>query len=133
MDLGIAGRKAIVCASSRGLGRACAMSLAQAGCEVVVKSLKAVGCRPILITVPPGEESKTIRRAEAICDRMIDAGERVVAPGFAVLISGENNPEGGKSCWSSGFLPTTYQGVEFRSKGDPVLFVSNPAGKAPQT
>jgi 3-oxoacyl-[acyl-carrier protein] reductase len=36
MDLGIAGRKAIVCASSKGLGRACAMSLAQAGCEVVV-------------------------------------------------------------------------------------------------
>jgi 3-oxoacyl-[acyl-carrier protein] reductase len=36
MDLGIAGRKAIVCASSRGLGRACAMALAQAGCEVVV-------------------------------------------------------------------------------------------------
>jgi 3-oxoacyl-[acyl-carrier protein] reductase len=36
MDLGIAGRKAIVCASSRGLGRACAKSLAEAGCEVVV-------------------------------------------------------------------------------------------------
>ena len=36
MDLGIAGRKAIVCASSRGLGRACALALAQAGCEVVV-------------------------------------------------------------------------------------------------
>src|ERR1700730_16513438 len=36
MDLGIAGRKAIVCASSRGLGRACAMALAQEGCEVVV-------------------------------------------------------------------------------------------------
>src|SRR5215813_5712257 len=36
MDLGIAGRKAIVCASSRGLGRACAFSLAQAGCEVVI-------------------------------------------------------------------------------------------------
>ena len=36
MDLGIAGRKAIVCASSRGLGRACAEALAQAGCEVVV-------------------------------------------------------------------------------------------------
>ena len=36
MDLGIAGRKAIVCASSKGLGRACAMSLAEAGCEVVV-------------------------------------------------------------------------------------------------
>ncbi len=36
MDLGIAGRKAIVCASSRGLGRACAAALAQAGCEVVI-------------------------------------------------------------------------------------------------
>jgi 3-oxoacyl-[acyl-carrier protein] reductase len=39
MDLGIAGRKAIVCASSRGLGRACAQALAQAGCEVVINGL----------------------------------------------------------------------------------------------
>ena len=39
MDLGIAGRKAIVCASSRGLGRACATRLAEAGCEVVVNGL----------------------------------------------------------------------------------------------
>jgi 3-oxoacyl-[acyl-carrier protein] reductase len=36
MDLGIAGRKAIVCASSLGLGRACARALAEAGCEVVI-------------------------------------------------------------------------------------------------
>jgi 3-oxoacyl-[acyl-carrier protein] reductase len=36
MDLGIAGRKAIVCASSRGLGRACAKALAEAGCDVVI-------------------------------------------------------------------------------------------------
>ena len=36
MDLGIAGRKAIVCASSRGLGRGCAEALAHAGCEVVI-------------------------------------------------------------------------------------------------
>jgi 3-oxoacyl-[acyl-carrier protein] reductase len=36
MDLGIAGRKAIVCASSRGLGLACAKALAEAGCEVVL-------------------------------------------------------------------------------------------------
>ena len=36
MDLGIAGRKAIVCASSRGLGCACAKHLAEAGCEVVI-------------------------------------------------------------------------------------------------
>jgi len=36
MDLGIAGRKAIVCASSKGLGRACAEALAAAGCHVVI-------------------------------------------------------------------------------------------------
>jgi hypothetical protein len=53
-------------------------------------------------------------------------------PGFVVLISGDRNPDGGKSCWSSGFLPTLYQGVEFRSAGDPVLFVSNPEGMSPQ-
>jgi hypothetical protein len=49
-------------------------------------------------------------------------------PGFVVLLSGKNQPDGGKSCWGSGFLPTVYQGVEFRSKGDPVLFLSNPEG-----
>ena len=36
MDLGISGRKAIVCASSRGLGRGCALALAEAGCDVVI-------------------------------------------------------------------------------------------------
>lgn len=49
-------------------------------------------------------------------------------PAFVVLLSGENNPDGGKSCWGSGFLPTVHQGVEFRAKGEPVLFVSNPEG-----
>jgi 3-oxoacyl-[acyl-carrier protein] reductase len=41
MDLGIAGRRAIVCASSRGLGRACAHALAEAGCEVVINGRDA--------------------------------------------------------------------------------------------
>ena len=49
-------------------------------------------------------------------------------PGFVVLLSGAADPDGGKALWGSGFLPTVHQGVEFRSKGDPVLFVSNPAG-----
>ena len=53
-------------------------------------------------------------------------------PGFVVLLSGENAPDGGKSCWGSGFLPTVYQGVEFRSKGDPVLFLTNPPGVRPE-
>jgi 3-oxoacyl-[acyl-carrier protein] reductase len=41
MDLGIAGRDAIICASSKGLGRACAMELARAGCRVVVNGRDA--------------------------------------------------------------------------------------------
>jgi len=53
-------------------------------------------------------------------------------PGFVVLISGENEPDGGKACWGSGFLPTVYQGVQFRSKGDPVLFLTNPEGISPE-
>jgi hypothetical protein len=54
-------------------------------------------------------------------------------PGFVVLLSGANNPDGGKSCWSSGFLPTYYQGVEFRRSGEPVLFITNPEGMSAQT
>ena len=48
-------------------------------------------------------------------------------PGFVVLKSG-GALSGGAALWSSGFLPTTYQGVPFRSQGDPILNVSNPAG-----
>lgn len=49
-------------------------------------------------------------------------------PGFVVLLSGNATPDAGPPCWGSGFLPTTYQGVQLRSKGDPVLYLSNPAG-----
>jgi hypothetical protein len=49
-------------------------------------------------------------------------------PGFVVLLSGDNDPDGGKSCWGSGFLPTMHQGVEFRSRGAPVLYLDNPDG-----
>src|SRR5262245_43842133 len=47
-------------------------------------------------------------------------------PGFVVLLSGGVNPDGGASLWSSGFLPTVYQGVQCRSVGDPVLYVTDP-------
>ncbi len=48
-------------------------------------------------------------------------------PGFVVLSSG-GGTSAGTANWASGFLPTHYQGVPFRSKGDPILNVSNPAG-----
>jgi hypothetical protein len=49
-------------------------------------------------------------------------------PGFVVLISSPQGPDAGASLWGSGFLPGEYQGVQFRSSGDPVLYVSNPQG-----
>ncbi len=49
-------------------------------------------------------------------------------PGFIVLQSGSKGPSGGSSNWGCGFLPTVYQGVPLRSVGDPVLYLSNPAG-----
>lgn len=49
-------------------------------------------------------------------------------PGFIVLQSGPRGPRGGMPLWGSGFLPSSYQGVPFRSTGDPVLNLSTPEG-----
>jgi hypothetical protein len=49
-------------------------------------------------------------------------------PGFVVMISGGTDPSGGKSLWGNGFLPSVYQGVQCRTVGDPILYVSNPKG-----
>lgn len=50
-------------------------------------------------------------------------------PAYVVLLSG---PAGGagSQLWSNGFLPSIHQGVQFRSAGDPVLYLSNPAGRS---
>jgi hypothetical protein len=49
-------------------------------------------------------------------------------PGFVVLISGGTDPTGGKALWSTGFLPSVYQGAQCRTVGDPILYVSDPKG-----
>lgn len=49
-------------------------------------------------------------------------------PGYVVLISSGVQPNGGKSSFGSGFIPSVYQGVQCRSKGDPVLYVTDPPG-----
>jgi 3-oxoacyl-[acyl-carrier protein] reductase len=78
MNLGIAGRKAIVCASSRGLGKACARTLAEAGCEVVINgrdakrleataaelsSLTSVKVVPVVADVATAEGQKALLAA----------------------------------------------------------------------
>jgi hypothetical protein len=52
-------------------------------------------------------------------------------PGFIVLQSGPRGPRGGALNWGSGFLPTTYQGVPFRSGGEPILDLTSPKGISP--
>jgi hypothetical protein len=54
-------------------------------------------------------------------------------PGFIVLVSSGTFPSAGNSNWSNGFLPSVYQGVQCRSQGDPVLYVSNPPGMTRDT
>lgn len=49
-------------------------------------------------------------------------------PGFIVLVSSGTFPSAGSANWSNGFLPSVFQGVQCRSQGDPVLYVSNPRG-----
>ena len=83
MDLGIAGRKAIVCASSRGLGRACATALAEAGCEVVINGrdrerLAATAAELRQATgakiIPVAADVASRRRAEGAVRRLPRAG-----------------------------------------------------------
>jgi 3-oxoacyl-[acyl-carrier protein] reductase len=78
MDLGIAGRKAIVCASSRGLGKACARALAEAGCEVIIN----------------GRDAKTLNTA---------AGEIASLTGAKVIpvVADVATPEGQKALFAA--------------------------------
>ena len=54
----------------------------------------------------------------SVCDNL---------PGFVVLQSGPRGPRGGAMHWSSGALPTSFQGVPLRNQGDPILNLSTPA------
>jgi hypothetical protein len=54
-------------------------------------------------------------------------------PAYVVLLSGGGGQPLQARYWGNGFLPSNYQGVQFRGEGDPVLYVSNPKGISPQT
>ena len=53
-------------------------------------------------------------------------------PGFVVLSSGVGT-SGGASNFLSGFMPSTYQGTQFRNSGEPILYLSNPEGVSQET
>lgn len=54
-------------------------------------------------------------------------------PGYVVMQSGQKGASGGMSNFGCGFLPTVYQGVPFRSSGEPVLYLTNPQGVSDAT
>src|SRR2546423_6033131 len=89
MDLGIAGRKAIVCASSRGLGRACAYRLAEAGCEVVVNGRNKAKTESTAAEIAQATGAKVI---PVVADGATPAGQEAL---FAAMpepdILGNNN------------------------------------------
>lgn len=49
-------------------------------------------------------------------------------PAYVVMNTGDKGSSGGSSNWGSGFLPTMYAGVPFRTAGDPILYLNNPPG-----
>src|SRR5262249_18600588 len=92
MDLGIAGRKAIVCASSRGLGYGCAMALAEAGCVVVVNGRDEKRLKEAVAEIAKATKAKVIAVA---ADVATAAGQKALldaCPRPDILINNNAGP-----------------------------------------
>jgi 3-oxoacyl-[acyl-carrier protein] reductase len=91
MDLGIAGRKAIVCASSKGLGKACALALAEAGCDVFVNGRDAK-----LLTATADEirsvGAAVVAIAGDISDPAVRAAMLAACPAPDILVNNNGGP-----------------------------------------
>ena len=92
MDLGIAGRKAIVCASSRGLGKACAFSLAEAGVEVVINGRDAKTVEATAAEIAKATGTKTIA---VVADVATPDGQKALfaaCPSPDILVNNNGGP-----------------------------------------
>jgi 3-oxoacyl-[acyl-carrier protein] reductase len=101
MDLGIAGKTALVCASSRGLGLACATALAREGCEVVINGRNEASLQEAAAQI----EAVTGKRPRiAVADLNSEAGRAALieaCPAPDILINNNAGPEPGKIAdWS---------------------------------
>lgn len=96
MDLGIKGRKAIVCASSRGLGRACAFALAREGCAVVINGRNQT---QLARTAAEIAEATGATVSAAVGDLNTDSGRAALiaaCPDADILINNNGGPPPGK-------------------------------------
>lgn len=92
MDLGIAGRKAIVCASSRGLGKACAMRLAEAGVEVVINGLDAARLDATAAEIRKATGAKVIAVAANVATPEGQAALFAACPEPDILVANNAGP-----------------------------------------
>src|SRR4051794_14744258 len=92
MDLGIAGRKAIVCASGRGLGKACAMRLAEAGVEVVINGLDATRLDATAAEIRKATGAKVIAVAANVATPEGQAALFAACPEPDILVANNAGP-----------------------------------------
>src|SRR5271155_524890 len=92
MDLGIAGRGAIVCASSKGLGRACAMELARAGCRVVVNGRDAIRLEATAAEIRAATGAEVIAVAGDLGDARVREVLLEACPEPDILVNNNGGP-----------------------------------------
>lgn len=92
MDLGIAGRKAIVCASSRGLGRACALALAHAKCEVVINGREGKALQATAAELRTATGSKIIEVQADLATAVGQAALLQACPDPDILVNNNAGP-----------------------------------------
>src|SRR6478672_1037757 len=92
MDLGIAGRKAIVCASSKGLGRGCAEALARAGCEVVINGRDAGRLEQVAKEIAAATGAKVTPVAADLADPKGQAALLAACPQPDILVNNNGGP-----------------------------------------
>ncbi len=92
MDLGIAGRGAIVCASSKGLGRACAMELARAGCRVVVNGRDAIRLEATAAEIRAATGAEVIAVAGDLGDARVREVLLEACPAPDILVNNNGGP-----------------------------------------
>ncbi|MDF2117548.1 SDR family oxidoreductase [Roseiarcaceae bacterium H3SJ34-1] len=92
MDLGIAGRKALVCASSRGLGRACATALAEAGCEVIINGRDEAKLAAAADEIAKATGAKVIAVAGDVGSEAGRAALLAACPSADILVNNNSGP-----------------------------------------
>ena len=92
MDLGIAGRNAIVCASSKGLGRACARALARAGCRVVVSGRHRDVLKSTAADIRAATGAEVVDVAGDLCDPEVREALLKACPQPDILVNNNGGP-----------------------------------------